>query len=169
MMIGLVVATTRSAAPSYAAHSRFRRAQVDIFGLFDRLRQRGVDGDGTADLTTGYLGGVLSLDSIHPTRTGNGLIANAFIDSIDQRFGGTLPDVDIARVARRDPLVDNRFRPAGEPPFGLIGDDDTNNLAGFFTDVANRISNGAQHIGNDTAGAGKDLFRRRKRFFKNLF
>jgi lysophospholipase L1-like esterase len=146
-------------------------AQVDTFGLFDRLQQQGVDvdGNGTMDLTTGYLGGVFSLDGIHPTRTGNALIANAFIDSIDQRFGETVPDVDIARVASPDPLVNNRFRPAGEPPFGLIGNDDTNDLAGFFSDVADRVSTGAQNAGNDTAGTGKDVFGRIKRFFKNVF
>jgi lysophospholipase L1-like esterase len=146
-------------------------AQVDTFGLFDRLRQQGVDVDrnGTVDLATGYLGGIFSLDGIHPTRTGNALIANAFIDSIDQRFGETVPDVDIVRVAARDPLVNNRFRPAGEPPFGLIGDDDTNDLAGFFTDVTNRVSHGAQNLANETARAGKNRLGRLKRFFKNLF
>jgi lysophospholipase L1-like esterase len=146
-------------------------AQVDTFGLFDQLRSDGfdTDGNGTADLSTGYLGGIFSLDGIHPTRTGNALIANAFIDAIDQRFGETLPRVDIARVAARDPLVGNSFRPAGEPPFGLIGDDNINDLSGFFSDVADRVSNGAQNFRDDAVGTGKDLFRRIKRFFKDLF
>jgi hypothetical protein len=146
-------------------------AQVDTFTLFDRLHQQGVDidGNGTTDATAGYLGGVFSLDGIHPTRTGNALVANAFIDAIDQRFGETVPQVDVARVAARDPLVNNPFRPAGEPPFGLIGDDDTNDLAGFFSNVADRVSTGAQDVAHGTAGSGKDLFGRIKRFFKNVF
>jgi lysophospholipase L1-like esterase len=146
-------------------------AQVDTFTLFDQLRSQGfdVDGNGTADISTGYLGGIFSLDGIHPTRTGNALIANAFIDAIDQRFGETIPRVDIARVAARDPLVGNRFRPAGEPPFGLIGDDDTNDLSGFFSDASDRVSNGAKSYRSDTVGTGKDLFGRIKRFFKDLF
>jgi lysophospholipase L1-like esterase len=146
-------------------------AQVDTFTLFDRLHQQGVDidGNGTADATAGYLGGVFSLDGIHPTRTGNALVANAFIDAIDQRFGDTVPQVDVARVAARDPLVNNPFRPAGEPPFGLIGDDNTNDLAGFFSNVADRVSTGAQDVASGTAGSGKDVFGRIKRFFKNVF
>jgi lysophospholipase L1-like esterase len=146
-------------------------AQVDTFGLFDQLRAQGfdVDGNGTADLSTGYLGGIFSLDGIHPTRTGNALIANAFIDAIDQRFGETVPRVDVARVAARDSLVGNSFRPAGEPPFGLIGDADTNDLSGFFSDVADQVSNGAQNFRDDAVGSGKDLFGRIKRFFKGLF
>jgi hypothetical protein len=146
-------------------------AQVDTFTLFDQLRSQGfdVDGNGTADISTGYLGGIFSLDGIHPTRTGNALIANAFIDAIDQRFGETIPRVNIARVAARDPLVGNRFRPAGEPPFGLIGDDNTNDLSGFFSDVFDRVSNGAKSFRSDTVGTGKDLFGRIKRFFKDLF
>jgi phospholipase/lecithinase/hemolysin len=146
-------------------------ASVDTFGLFDQFREQGVDvdGNGTVDLTTGYLGGLFSLDGIHPTRTGNALIANAFIDAADQRFGETVTRVDVLRVAARDPLVGNRFRPAGEPPFGLIGDDDTNDIAGFFTDVADRVSRGAQGFGNNVAGSGRNLFGRIKRFFKDVF
>jgi len=145
-------------------------AQVDTFSLFDGFREQGVDldGNGSTDVSTGYLGGIFSLDGIHPTRTGNALIANAFIDAIDQRFGETVPRVDVARVAARDPLVGNRFRPAGEPPFGLIGDEDTNVLAGFFTDVADRVSQGAQNFGNDVAGSGRHLFDRIKHFFRKV-
>src|SRR5262245_1351420 len=85
-------------------------ASVDTFGLFDQLRQQGVDvdGNGAPDLTTGYLGGIFSLDGIHPTRTGDAVIANAFIASINQRFGDTIPPVDVARVAAHDELVNNR-------------------------------------------------------------
>jgi lysophospholipase L1-like esterase len=138
-------------------------APVDLFSLFDQLRTQGVDldGDGTPDLTTGYLGGVFSLDGIHPTRTGHALIANAFIDAIDQRFGEGIPHVNVARVAAHDPLVDNRFRPAGEAPFGLIGDDD-NDLATFFTRIFDRVSSGARSF-------GRDLLGRARHFFEGLF
>src|SRR5439155_25583390 len=51
-------------------------APIDMFAAFDQLGARGVDlnGDGTPDLTTRYLGGIFSLDGIHPTRTGNALL-----------------------------------------------------------------------------------------------
>jgi lysophospholipase L1-like esterase len=109
-------------------------ALVDVFSLFDTIRTAGVDvtGDGVPDVSSGYLGGLFSLDGIHPTRTGHALIANVFIDAIDLKFGETIPRVDVARVASNDFLVGNRFRPAGEPPFGLIGDDDTDEIETFF-------------------------------------
>jgi lysophospholipase L1-like esterase len=146
-------------------------ASVDTFALFDRLRQQGVDidGNGTVDLTTGYLGGIFSLDGIHPTRTGNALIANAFIDAINQRFGDAIPAVNVARVALGDPLVDNGFRPAGEVPFGVIGPDDGNDLQDFFVKVADQVSRGARDFRGDVGGSGRDPFDRLKRFFKDLF
>jgi hypothetical protein len=139
-------------------------AAVDTFSLFDQARQQGVDvnADGTADLTTRYLGGIFSLDGVHPTRTGNALIANTFIDAINQRFGETIPRADLARVALHDGLVNSRFRPAGEPPFGLIGNDDQNDLEDFFTKIYDRVSRGAKDFGND-------IFDRLKRFFEDLF
>ncbi len=123
-------------------------ALVDVFTLLDQLRTSGVDlnGDGAPDLTTGYLGGIFSLDGIHPTRTGNALIANAFIDAINTRFGEAIPHVDVARVAARDRLAHSRFRPAGEPPFGLIGDSAGNDLESFFTKMFDRIRDGIGDI-----------------------
>src|SRR5881296_1934244 len=116
-------------------------APVDIFTAFDRLRSTGVDldADGAPDLTTRYLGGIFSLDGIHPTRTGNALIANAFIDAINARFGETIPQVDVARVATHDPLAHSRFRPAGEPPFGLIGESQGSDVESFFQKTYARI------------------------------
>jgi lysophospholipase L1-like esterase len=146
-------------------------ASVDTFALFDRFRQQGVDidGDGTVDLTTGYLGGIFSLDGIHPTATGNALIANAFIEAIDRRFGDAIPAVKVARVALKDPLVDNGFRPAGEVPFGVIGPDDGNELRDFFVKVADQVSRGARDFQGDLDDSGRDRFDRLKRFFRDLF
>ncbi|TMA43987.1 MAG: hypothetical protein E6J81_15060, partial [Deltaproteobacteria bacterium] len=99
-------------------------ASVDLFGLFDRLAATGLDldGDGSPDATTRYLGGIFGLDGVHPGRTGNALIANAIIQATNARFGMSIPLVDVARVAARDPLVRNRYRPDGEPPFGLFAE-----------------------------------------------
>ena len=124
-------------------------APVDVFALFDQLRDAGtdLDGDGTPDATTAYLGGVFSLDGIHPTRTGHALIANAFIDAINARFGDGIAPVNVARVNAHDPLAHSRFRPAGEPPFGLIGDPDVDDIEGFFTKIYDRLSNQAKRFG----------------------
>ena len=101
-------------------------ALVDAFALFDQFHQSGVDirGNGSLVLTTRYLGGLFTLDGVHPTRTAHALIANAFIDAMNARFGTAVPRVDVARTAATDRFVGNRFQPAGEPPFGLIAKDD---------------------------------------------
>jgi hypothetical protein len=99
-------------------------ALVDMFALFDEVAEHGYplgDADGTV-LTTDYLGGIFSLDGIHPSRTGHALIANAFIDAINRRFGESIRPVSIARVARRDRLAGSRYRPAGAVPFGVIAE-----------------------------------------------
>jgi hypothetical protein len=60
----------------------------------------------------------------------------------------------VARVAARDPLAHSRFRPAGEVPFGVIGDSEGDDLEAFFTGTFARIADGI------------DDFRRR---FERLF
>ena len=138
-------------------------AVVDVFALFDQLASSGfdLDGNGTPDLTTSFLGGVFSLDGIHPTRTANALIANAFIDVLNTRFGEAIPPVDVAKVARRDPWVNNRFRPAGEPPFGLFSEAQVETS---FEDSYRRIEQEAREIGEDLGDDVRDIFD----FFDNL-
>ena len=135
-------------------------ALVDVFTLFDQIRSAGVDldGNGTADLSSGYLGGVFSLDGIHPTRSGHGLIANAFIDAIDVRFGETIPRVDVARIASGDALARSAYRPAGQPPFGLIGDDETDDVEEFFTRTYDRVARGADDLRDDFVDRVKHWF-----------
>jgi lysophospholipase L1-like esterase len=138
-------------------------AVVDIFGLFDQLATSGfdLDGNGTPDLTTSFLGGVFSLDGIHPTRTANALIANAFIDVLNTRFGEAIPPVDVAKVARKDRWVNSRFRPAGEAPFGLFSEAQVETS---FEDSYRRIEDDARDIGDDLADDVRDIFD----FFDNL-
>lgn len=134
-------------------------ALVDMFALFDQVATAGYDvkGDGSLMLTNGYLGGLFSLDGVHPTRTGNSLIANAFIDAINLRFGEAIPRVDVAAVAAKDPLVGSSFRPAGEPPFGLIKNDDI--------DVADALDN----VYDDLSDHTRDIFNRLKNRVRSIF
>ena len=132
-------------------------ALVDVAARFDDLRAHGVAVNGTT-LTTGYLGGIFSLDGIHPTRTGNAVIANAFIEAIDARFGEQIPLVDVARVASRDPLAHSRYRPSGEPPFGVVREENTANVGSYFDGVFARVVSNLGTLGN-----------RLKRFFDRFF
>jgi lysophospholipase L1-like esterase len=43
-------------------------------------------------------GGLLSLDGIHPSNTGYGLLAYAFIDAINKAYGANVPQIDLHAV-----------------------------------------------------------------------
>lgn len=138
-------------------------AIVDVFALFDDITTNGVDldNDGIPDMTATFLGGVFSLDGIHPTRTTNALIANAFIDVLNSRFGEVIPRVDVVKVFRRDPWVNTLYRPEGEAPFGLFSEAQVETE---FEDSFNRIEDGARDLARDLRDGVRDVFD----FFDNL-
>jgi hypothetical protein len=141
-------------------------ARVDMFALFDDVATNGYDvhGDGSLVLTTDYLGGVFSLDGIHPSRTGHALIANAFIEAINARFSEAIPPVDVARVAARDPLVGNPFRPDDEAPFGVVANIDVE-IEDALDAAFDRIEAEADEILDDILGRFDELVD----FFDDLF
>lgn len=84
---------------------------VDRFG-FPILERRNGSGRGSGKgafgvrfLTTDFLGGLFSLDGVHPTNTGYAVVANEFIRAYDVRFKRFLPPVDVSRIAAADDLV----------------------------------------------------------------
>ena len=76
---------------------------VDINALFTQVATSGITIDGYTG-NTGFLGGVFSLDGIHPTDTGYAVIANTFIDTMNSSMGTKIPDIDVAPIAAADPL-----------------------------------------------------------------
>jgi lysophospholipase L1-like esterase len=76
---------------------------VDINALFAQTTANGIVENGIP-ATTAFLGGVFSLDGIHPTNTGYAVIANKFIDTINSSLSKTYPDVNVAAIAAVDPL-----------------------------------------------------------------
>lgn len=54
--------------------------------------------------TLGFLGGIFSLDGVHPTNTGYALLANVFIDRMNAALGTKIADVNVAAIAATDPL-----------------------------------------------------------------
>lgn len=136
-------------------------ARVDTFALFDDIATAGYDvrGDGTLVLTTKYLGGIFGLDGVHPTRTAHALIANAFLDAIEARFGDAIPRVNVAAVANRDPRVGSRFAPAGEAPFGLFAPDEIENLLpSVFQDLADDGGDFLDDLDREVGDFFDDLF-----------
>ena len=109
------VATVRATIDAYNAFIAVKAkekgaARVDIHALFNRIRGRGLVVGGQR-LTTAFLGGVFSLDGIHPTNTGYAVIANKFIGALNREFDTDIEPVSVARIKREDPLV----LPVGHP------------------------------------------------------
>ncbi|HUI52369.1 MAG TPA: SGNH/GDSL hydrolase family protein [Terriglobales bacterium] len=77
---------------------------VDVHSLANQIRSQGVNANGV-HLTNAFLGGIFSLDGVHPTNTGYAVIANQFITTLNAARGTSIPLVDINKVAASDPLV----------------------------------------------------------------
>jgi len=60
---------------------------------------------GSKRLTTQFLGGIFSLDGVHPTYTGHAIIANEVIAAINRTLGVNLPAINVSIVMAADPLV----------------------------------------------------------------
>jgi lysophospholipase L1-like esterase len=77
---------------------------VNVNFLFRRLQLFGVQANGKY-LNTKFLGGIFSLDGIHPTNTGYAITANQFIRTLNFRYRTHIKKLDINRIAQQDPLV----------------------------------------------------------------
>ncbi len=76
---------------------------VDIHELVDRIYRKGYK-VGSKTLTTDFFGGLFSLDGIHPTNTGYGIIANEFIRTMNSFAGTAIPAANIDEIFAKDPL-----------------------------------------------------------------
>jgi lysophospholipase L1-like esterase len=77
---------------------------VDIYSLINDLAANGVVVGGQK-LTTDFMGGLFSLDGVHPTNTGYAIIANEFIKTMNQSLHTDIPYADVAQVSKTDPLI----------------------------------------------------------------
>jgi phospholipase/lecithinase/hemolysin len=73
-----------------AAHGM---ALVDTHAIFDFLSSAPLDFFGF-QLTTRFLGGIFSLDGVHPSNTGHALAAYFFIDALNQHYNANIPQLD---------------------------------------------------------------------------
>src|SRR5918993_223213 len=85
---------------------------VDVHTLIETFDERGYVVGGQR-LTTDFLGGLISLDAVHPTNTGYAIIANEFIHALNTQAAAGIPPVNVRRVQRDDPLV---LPGSGHPP-----------------------------------------------------
>jgi GDSL-like lipase/acylhydrolase family protein len=106
-------------------------ALVDIHALFDRVKEHGLVVGGQR-LTTAFLGGVFSLDGIHPTNTGYAVIANRFIEALNREFDADIRPIAVVKVKNEDPLV---LPGVGQPPSEArhrVSDDTSRSLRGIM-------------------------------------
>lgn len=114
------IAQIQAAVDSYnaiiAAEAQSHSAAlVDIHAILNLLHSQGVVENGQR-LTTGFLGGLFSLDGIHPTNTGYAILANQFIRTLNRDLAAGIPSLSVALVAQSDPLV---LPGVGRPPSAL--------------------------------------------------
>lgn len=76
---------------------------VDMHAFINAAAQNGVTIN-NFPATTAYLGGLFSLDGIHPTNTGYALIANQYIATINAALKTNITPVDVTSIASSDPL-----------------------------------------------------------------
>jgi phospholipase/lecithinase/hemolysin len=114
------VSSIRSAVVNYnaiiAAQAQSHGAAlVDIHALTDELHASGLVIGGQR-LTLDFLGGLFSLDGIHPTNTAYALFANKFIQALNTQFAAGIPPVSLEQIKKSDPLV---LPEAGHPASAL--------------------------------------------------
>jgi lysophospholipase L1-like esterase len=72
---------------------------VDINTVFKNIFNSGGGMYYGAELSTAFLsGGLFSLDGVHPTSRGQGLIANEFLKTINNKFGSNFPLLNLGNI-----------------------------------------------------------------------
>ncbi len=79
-----------------AAANQVGAAYVDMNALLNQLATTGIEVGGIPFSASFLTGGVFSYDGVHPTAFGYAYVANAFIDAINLRFGGEIPEANLA-------------------------------------------------------------------------
>ncbi|TMM58177.1 G-D-S-L family lipolytic protein [Maribacter algarum] len=78
-----------------AAAATFDLAFVDANAFLKELKAGGFPlNDGTTVTATFGTGGGFSLDGVHPSPRGYALLANKFLEEIENKYGATLPEVE---------------------------------------------------------------------------
>ncbi|MEE8468185.1 MAG: SGNH/GDSL hydrolase family protein [Planctomycetota bacterium] len=111
--VALIRAATATFNSIIAQEASARNAVfVDIHSFLSQLDTQGSVVNGQR-LNTSFLGGIFSLDGIHPTNTGYALVANEFIHAMNSQAAAGIPPVNVVQVMRDDPLV---LPGVGHPP-----------------------------------------------------
>ena len=80
-------------------------AIVDANSLLNQVATTGVSSNGYTVKSTYVTGGGFSMDGVHPSPRGYALIANAFMEAINKKYGSNLKPVDISKYRIQFPAV----------------------------------------------------------------
>ncbi len=72
-----------------------RVVRVDIYSKLNDVKAHGLEIAGFKFTTDYITGGLFSLDGVHPSSRGHGIVANEFIKAINSKFGTNIPYVDV--------------------------------------------------------------------------
>lgn len=78
--------------------SSFGYSVINWDNLFNQLSGGGLTINGVEFSSTYISGDFFSLDGIHPTSQGYGIIANEFIKAINNKYGASIPLVDVSAI-----------------------------------------------------------------------
>ncbi len=107
------VATLQAAVDGYNTAIRTEAAArgwalVDLNGLLKQAAGAGFVFQGQNYTSSFVTGGLISLDGIHPTDLAHGIIGNALIDAVNEKFGARVPPLNLAAYATG---TSSRLRP----------------------------------------------------------
>lgn len=71
---------------------------VDVYSLFSELTASGKVVNGIKFTTSYITGNTFSLDGVHPSSQGYGVVANEFIKTINAKFGASIPLIDVSTI-----------------------------------------------------------------------
>lgn len=83
---------------------------VDINAFFNQIATNGFWTDGIFFTTEYIFGGLFSLDGIHPTNQGYGIIANKFIEVINEEFNSYLSYINISILPGSIPINSSQYK-----------------------------------------------------------
>ncbi len=90
---------------------------VDVNAFFKQTAANGYMANGVKFTTEYVTGGLFSLDGVHPTSQGYAIIANLFIDKINEAFGANIPKVNVTTIPGSLVLAKVSFNKYGIPKF----------------------------------------------------
>jgi hypothetical protein len=70
-------------------------AFVDINAMYNQVNNGGIVANGQTMTSRFIIGGMFSLDGVHPSPRGNALISNKFLEAINSKYGSNLQGVNI--------------------------------------------------------------------------